>query len=154
MVKPRPIYSDLDDTAVTHFYQTVCPEDLAPEDCWPYSGTVKIGRGRLVSAAKVGLTITLGHDIEPGSRVVHSCDTRNCVNPAHLSVKVKHKAKKPDVTEVSYDDATIDRLCTAARMTLGINRNVYRAKYGRDGVKASEILTANQIDVAELLSRP
>ena len=68
--------------------------------------------------------------------------------------KVRRKKKDMEPPKPVLTPALEERLCTAARITLGLSRNGYKAKYGSDPDEAAKILVANNVDVEELLSRP
>lgn len=62
-----------------------------PDECWLWTASTSYGYGQMVLAGlqtkahEVSLYITTGEWSEPGEEVLHSCDVRACVNPAHLS---------------------------------------------------------------------
>ena len=65
-----------------------------PDDCWPWTGALRNGYGCLGLGGR-GDGIDYAHRISyalangpipAGLDVMHSCDYRPCVNPAHLSV--------------------------------------------------------------------
>lgn len=54
--------------------------------CWLWSAAQRNGYGyfRNLYAHRLVLSAVLGRPLTPGMDVMHSCDVRNCVNPAHL----------------------------------------------------------------------
>lgn len=71
----------------------------APDQCWPWTagrfangyGMFAIGRdldGRQhnTQAHRIAFVLHRRIDIPAGAVVMHSCDVRDCVNPAHLSL--------------------------------------------------------------------
>jgi hypothetical protein len=79
------------------FFRRVVP--LNPSECWLWPATglngagygqleirlVKYGKRRRVLAHRASYQIYVG-PIPTGLQVLHDCDTKRCVNPAHLSV--------------------------------------------------------------------
>lgn len=68
-----------------------------PEDCWPWTGYVSGGRGRLdignipgVYASRAAYVAAFPGELEltctDGRYVLHSCDNPLCCNPAHLRI--------------------------------------------------------------------
>lgn len=62
-----------------------------PDGCWLWSGSVnQYGyghlsvNGRLVQAHRFSFELSNG-PIQDGAELLHSCDTRRCCNPRHLS---------------------------------------------------------------------
>ena len=79
-------------------FEEKCQPDPAGSDCiiwtgvknnigYPFMGARDIvsDRYKMVTAHRVALMLKLGRPIQPGMNANHSCHTRLCVNPAHLS---------------------------------------------------------------------
>lgn len=78
---------------------TVTPEDfwkriVKPEGCWLYDGAKEVNgygylsnplgnKPKFITAHKLAWILTNG-PVPEGKSVLHSCDVRACVNPAHL----------------------------------------------------------------------
>jgi hypothetical protein len=67
--------------------------------CWPFTGSLTGGYGRLgrsrargtVGAHRIALELKLGRPLRRGFGALHTCDNTSCCNPAHLyEGKQKH----------------------------------------------------------------
>lgn len=67
------------------------------DGCWLWTGGVARtygqfslprngGKARVIKAHRFSWELENGRAIPPGMHVMHSCDVRLCVNPAHLSI--------------------------------------------------------------------
>lgn len=76
-----------DEKLIKRFWEKVNKEN----DCWFWTGAYQFGYGHF----KIGRKVWMAHRVswmiynnkEPGEMfVLHSCNNRGCVNPAHLSL--------------------------------------------------------------------
>ncbi len=77
MVPSRPI--------AERFWEKV--EKAGPGDCWLWTAFTSLGYGRIGFKGKTKLAHHVGWFLAYGawpSYLLHSCDVRACVNPAHL----------------------------------------------------------------------
>ena len=84
---PHPIFRDA--ISVTRFWSLV--DKRGEHDCWPWLGDFdKDGygvfsfNGKLYGAHELSLSFSTGEKRLEGLDACHSCDTPECVNPAHL----------------------------------------------------------------------
>lgn len=79
--KPRPIEE--------RFWSKV--DKRGPDECWPWTGclssngygSIRRAAGKAESTHVLSFKIHHG-EVSSGAYVLHSCDRRECVNPAHL----------------------------------------------------------------------
>ncbi|MCA1824374.1 MAG: HNH endonuclease [Frankia sp.] len=69
------------------FWEKVIYPAVEGTSCWLWSAAKRNGYGYFDRqyAHRLVLSAVLGRPLTPGMDVMHSCDVRNCVNPAHLS---------------------------------------------------------------------
>lgn len=92
------------DTTTDRFWAKV--ECGAPGECWPWTGALKDGYGRLsiggrggriLRAPRLAYEILVG-PIPHGREVHHSCENKACVNPGHLELVTRreHMGRHPE----------------------------------------------------------
>lgn len=76
-----------------------------PTECWIWKGAINsAGYGiismdnRLTTARRLVIELLTDDDLAPGQRVLNTCNTRLCVNPAHLQLQgtQQHKLSEHD----------------------------------------------------------
>lgn len=79
----------IDGTIEERFWPKV--DVKSPSECWIWKATTTNGygkmdvAGRTMRAHEISMWITTGEWSTSNEEVLHSCDVRKCVNPAHLS---------------------------------------------------------------------
>lgn len=93
-----------------------------PGECWLWTGgTRPNGYGRIKIKRKFWATHCLAYElahgpIPPGLFVLHSCDVRLCVNPAHLHVGT-HQQNMNEMKERDRHDCVYGSVHYAAKLT-------------------------------------
>lgn len=84
---PHPLFAGA--VSVTRFWGLV--ERRSKDECWPWLGDtdrngygVFFFNGKLYGAHELSLSFSTGENRLKGLDTCHSCDTPECVNPAHL----------------------------------------------------------------------
>lgn len=119
------------------FERRVTPGE--PDQCWQWQGVVDagVGYGRLGRrwAHRVSWELANGRPIPPGLFVLHSCDNRLCVNPAHLRVGT-HDENMQD----AVDRDRLSRAVRASKISAGDAREIRRRRIAGE----SRVLLASE----------
>jgi hypothetical protein len=126
-VSPMPGKRTLED----RFWAMV--DRRAADECWPWLGA-KTGRqgyghfkrdNRVHKAHRIAFELATG--IDPGARVVHHhCESKGCVNPAHLSLisreahtSLHHHGERSSSAKLTYEEVGVIRSSTLSHAELG-----------------------------------
>lgn len=131
-----------------------------PDDCWLYQKTHWKGYGRVgitlengkvlrMNAHRVAYALHYNMDIPPALMTCHSCDVRDCVNPAHIFLgTAKLNAKDALLKDRRYKRPRGIRLEVADNMVKGMTYPEVTKKYGIPPVGIRRIL-----DCAEVVAK-
>lgn len=119
------------------------------DDCWLWTGKFRnSGYGifsgcRRVLAHRYSWELANGRSIPDGLEILHSCDNRPCVNPAHLSVGTRSENARDMWLKGRKDMAILHR---AQRLGEYRSRRIEVAEFAATGMTPSEIAHAAGID--------
>lgn len=89
MPRPKPTEAQLRASLLRRFWEKV--DKRGPDDCWPWTGSLRSGYGVLSSghsgkvyAHRLALEIQLDRPLEDDEHALHRCDFKPCSNPGHL----------------------------------------------------------------------
>ena len=110
-----------------------------PEECWAWRGPTANGYGRLSMGDKTlgahRLAYELRHGSARGMHVLHRCDNRACVNPAHLFLgtnadNMRDKMAKGRGGHVGPKLTAAQRRIIRARLQAGEAQNALAQEFG------------------------
>jgi len=89
--------------------------------------------GKMVAAHRLSYTITFGN-IPNNLQVLHSCDVRNCVKPAHFflgdnNANIKDRMQKGRSKKLSITDAARKQICKKYRAG-GVSQMALAKQFG------------------------
>ncbi|MBA3727566.1 MAG: HNH endonuclease [Armatimonadetes bacterium] len=100
-------------------FARMAPPSGGPDDCWEWTRSLsKTGYGKMGStpAHRIAWKVTFG-DIPDCLHVLHKCDNRACVNPAHLFLGT-HQDNMRDMMAKGRQTRTIGEKNPRAKLTV------------------------------------
>jgi len=93
-------------------------------DCQNWTGALRDGygvvwhKGHLVSAHRLAWELH-NHEIPKGVQVLHKCDNRKCINPAHLCIGSQKDNTQDAISKGRYDPVAYGKMASKVRNEKG-----------------------------------
>lgn len=122
-----------------------------PDECWEWTGGITSGYGMFwlvdknCRAHRVSWELTYG-EIPEGLYVLHRCDNKPCVNPAHLFLGT-HSDNMKDMYSKGLGDDKRGEACHASKLT---ENDVKVIRSSTDDMTHAEVAAVYGVDPSQI----